>query len=123
MACPRDTTVAARQIGTGDLTIESPWSYPLSHNSSVDRAVSMHLQCIETKFYTYNMRYHTLFSLQSPGHQKTTSNFLRINLKGKSRFNSSWPLEGALYITRLLNIQGHPENVVLLCHYLKILIV
>ena len=26
-----------QQIRTWDLTIESPWSYPLSHNSSVDR--------------------------------------------------------------------------------------
>ena len=31
-------------------------------------------------------------------HQKTTSNLLRIHLKGKSRFINSWPLEGAMYV-------------------------
>ena len=30
-------------------------------------------------------------------HQKTTSNLLRINLKGKLRFNNSWPL-GAMHV-------------------------
>ena len=32
-------------------------------------------------------------------HQKTTSNLLRINLKGILKFNEIWPLEGAMYIT------------------------
>ena len=32
-------------------------------------------------------------------HQKTTSNLLRINVKGKLRFNHSWPLEGIVCIT------------------------
>ena len=32
-------------------------------------------------------------------HQKTTSNLLRINLKGILKFNEIWPLEGAIYIT------------------------
>ena len=32
-------------------------------------------------------------------HQKTTSNLLRINLKGILQFNEIWPLEGAMYIT------------------------
>ena len=31
-------------------------------------------------------------------HQKTTSNILRINLKGKFRFINSWPPEGDMYI-------------------------
>ena len=33
--CPRALYCRCQQIRTGDLTIESPWSYPLSHNSSV----------------------------------------------------------------------------------------
>ena len=32
-------------------------------------------------------------------HLKTTSNLLRINLKGILKFNEIWPLEGAMYIT------------------------
>ena len=32
-------------------------------------------------------------------YQKTTSNLLRINLKGLLKFNKIWPLEGAMYIT------------------------
>ena len=33
-------------------------------------------------------------------HQKTTSNLLRINLKGiVVKFNEIWPIEGAMYIT------------------------
>ena len=43
-------------------------------------------------------------------HQKTTSNFLRINLKGNLRFIHSWPLEGAMYITLWWHFRGHPEN-------------
>ena len=31
-------------------------------------------------------------------HQITTSKLLRINLKGKLRFNNSWSLEGSMYI-------------------------
>ena len=31
-------------------------------------------------------------------HQKTTSNLLRINLKGILKFNDIWPPEGAMYI-------------------------
>ena len=40
-------------------------------------------------------------------YQETTSNLPRINLKGKFRFNSSRPLEGAMYIY----FGGHPKNV------------
>ena len=36
---------------------------------------------------------HSLYSR----HQKTTSNLLRINLKGILKFNEMWPLEGAKY--------------------------
>ena len=36
------------------------------------------------------------FSLQT---SENTLNLLRINLKDKLRFNHSWPLEGAMYIT------------------------
>ena len=32
-------------------------------------------------------------------HQKTTSNLLRIHLKGIFKFNEIWPLEGAMNIT------------------------
>ena len=55
-------------------------------------------------------------------HQKTTSNLLRINLKGKLKFNHSWPLEGAMYITLWKNFRGHPKNVSFV-HFLKILMV
>ena len=46
-------------------------------------------------------------------HQKTTSNLLEINLKGKLRLNNSWPLEGARSITdnSIVKFQGQPENV------------
>ena len=45
-------------------------------------------------------------------HQKTTSHLLRINLKGKVRFNNKWPLEGAMYINLRSNFRGHPEMLV-----------
>ena len=44
-------------------------------------------------------------------HQKTTSNLLRINVKGILKFNEIWPLEEAMYITLWQNFGGHPENV------------
>ena len=44
-------------------------------------------------------------------HQKTTSNFLRINLKGILKFNEIWSIEGAMYITLWYNFRGLPKNV------------
>ena len=44
-------------------------------------------------------------------HQKTTSNILRINLKGLFKFNEIWSLEGAMYITLWQNFRGHPKNI------------
>ena len=38
-------------------------------------------------------------SILTPDIRKTTSTLLRISLKGISKFNEIWPLEGALYIT------------------------
>ena len=42
--------------------------------------------------------------------QKTTSNLLRINLRGILKFNEIWPQEGALYITLWQKFGGHPKN-------------
>ena len=44
-------------------------------------------------------------------HQKTSSNLLRINLKGILKFNRIWPIEGAMCITLMVEFSGHPENV------------
>ena len=46
-------------------------------------------------------------------HQKTTSNFLRINLKGILKFNEIWPLEGAtcMYIIFfMVEFSGTPRK-------------
>ena len=43
-------------------------------------------------------------------HQKTSSNLLRITLKGILKFNEIWPLAGAMYITLMVEFGGHPEN-------------
>ena len=51
-------------------------------------------------------------------HQKTTSNLLRINLKGKLRFSNGWPLEGAMYINLWSNFLGHPEMLVF-CNFFQ----
>ena len=49
------------------------------------------------------MNFHQSFkkcSIHTPGIRKQPSNLLRINyLKGKLRFNHSWPLEGPMYTT------------------------
>ena len=47
-------------------------------------------------------------------HQKTTSNLLRINLKGILMFNEIWPLAGAMYITLWENFREHSE---IFCFY------
>ena len=52
----------------------------------------------------------TKCSILTPDVRKTTSNLLRINLKGKLRFNDSLSLEGAMYITLWQNFGGHPKN-------------
>ena len=52
-------------------------------------------------------------------HQKTTSNLLRINLKGILKFNEIWPIEGAMYITMWKNFRGHPEKCLVLCNFLR----
>ena len=49
------------QIRTGDLTIESPWSYPLSHNSS-------------SKWFSCLSSYYTLKVLLFPKSQITNTN-------------------------------------------------
>ena len=63
-------------------------------------------------------------------HQKTTSNLLRINLKGRLRFNNySWPPKGAMYM--YINLQSYMyckifrgiPKVLVLCNFLKILMV
>ena len=51
-------------------------------------------------------------------HQKTTSNRLRINLKGILKFNEIWPLEGAMYITLWWIFGGIPK-ILVLCSFLK----
>ena len=59
------------------------------------------------------MNFHQSFKMVQYSHSRhqKTSNLLRINLKGKLRFNTSWPLEGAMYISLRLNFLGHPKNV------------
>ena len=60
------------------------------------------------------MNFHQSFKKVQHSHwsyQKTTSNLLRIDLKGILQFNETWPLEGAMYITLWENFGGHPENV------------
>ena len=42
-------------------------------------------------------------------HQKTTSNLLRIHVKGKCRFSIGSPPEGAMYINLWSNFRGHPK--------------
>ena len=51
-------------------------------------------------------------------HQKTTSNPLGMNLKGKLKFINEWPLEGAMYINLWKKIQGHSKFC--FCNLLKI---
>ena len=43
-------------------------------------------------------------------HYKTTSNLITLNSKDKLKCNNSWPLEGAMYITRCKHFRGHPEK-------------
>ena len=56
-------------------------------------------------------------------HHKTTSNLLRINLKGTLRFSNEWPLEGAMYINLWQNSLGIPRIFFCVCKFLEILIV
>ena len=44
-------------------------------------------------------------------HQKTTSNLPRINSKGILKFNEIWPLEGAMYISSMVELSGAPRKV------------
>ena len=57
-------------------------------------------------------------------HQKTTSNLLRINLKGILKFNEIWPLEGAIHTELYGRIfRGHPQFFFFLCNFLRKLMV
>ena len=60
-------------------------------------------------------------------HQKTTSNLLRINLKGIVKFNEIWPLEGAtcmyMYITLHGRIFGGITKLLVLGNFLRKLMV
>ena len=47
----------------------------------------------------------------SHSRHQNTSNLLRIYLKGISKFNEIWPLEGAMYIPLWYIFRGHPQNV------------
>ena len=52
-------------------------------------------------------------------HHKTTSNLLRIDLKGILKFNEILPLEGAMYITLYSRIFGGIPKMVVLCNFCR----
>ena len=65
-----------------------------SHDSITIVGLLVDLNEFPSLQYFKKCSIHTLESR----HQKTTSNLLRINLKGILQFNETWPLEGAMYI-------------------------
>ena len=59
------------------------------------------------------------FYATGPRYQKTTSNFLRITLKGSMRVSNEWLLEGDMYINLYGKILGASWKVMLFCKFLK----
>ena len=73
------------------------------------------------------MNFHQSFRSHSTRHQKTTSNLLRISLKGTKRFSNERPLEveGAMYVNLLAKFSGGGGIrkcifVLFVCNFVKI---
>ena len=83
----------------GESQVFTPIYHGMSMVCHLKAIITCSIVFVDLKWISINLSKSAAFSLQTTTLPKTTSNLLRIKLKGKLRFNKIWPLEGAMYIT------------------------